>query len=49
MDLPEVPSPIADGHWPRRPLHVGPVSGVAVDAQDRPVIFHRANHSWEPL
>ncbi|XP_043194709.1 peptidyl-glycine alpha-amidating monooxygenase B-like [Amphibalanus amphitrite] len=47
MEVPDVPSPMAEGHWPRRPLNVGPVSGVAVDTLDRPVIFHRANHSWE--
>jgi len=47
MELPSVPSPIEEGHWPRRDLEIGQVGGVAVDLSDRPQIFHRGNVTWD--
>lgn len=34
-------------NWPKQPLDIGQVAGVAVDASGRPVVFHRAGRAWE--
>lgn len=32
--------------WPEAPLQLGQVSGLALDADDNLVIFHRGDHRW---
>ena len=34
-------------NWPKQPLDIGQVAGVAVDGSSRPVVFHRADRVWE--
>ena len=34
-------------NWPKQPLDIGQVAGLAVDGSGRPVVFHRADRVWE--
>ncbi|XP_037080398.1 peptidyl-glycine alpha-amidating monooxygenase B-like [Pollicipes pollicipes] len=47
MDLPSMPSPLREGHWPRSELRVGQAAGISVDLNDRPQVFHRGNVTWD--
>ncbi|XP_016843498.2 peptidyl-alpha-hydroxyglycine alpha-amidating lyase 2 [Nasonia vitripennis] len=38
--------PVQDENW-KSPQGLGQVSGVSVDPQGRPVVFHRGDHIWE--
>lgn len=33
-------------NWPLTPLKIGQVSGVSVNSDLQPVIFHRGDHVW---
>ena len=43
----EIPHPVGIYNWGSR-LHLGQVSGVAVNTRDEPVIFQRGCHLWGP-
>ena len=34
--------------WPSAELRIGQVAGVAVNSDDNLVLFHRADHTWDP-
>lgn len=42
---PDVPKAVKN--WPKVPLHLGQVSGVAVNSDLQPVIFHRGDRVWD--
>lgn len=46
-DKPDIPRAVKN--WPNEDLKLGQVSAVAVNSALQPVIFHRANRSWDRL
>ncbi|XP_060533454.1 peptidyl-alpha-hydroxyglycine alpha-amidating lyase 2-like isoform X2 [Cylas formicarius] len=45
IDKPDVPRVVRN--WPQEHLNLGQVSGVSVNSALQPVIFHRADRSWD--
>lgn len=42
---PEVPQEVPN--WPEKELNLGQISGVSVNSQGQPVIFHRGRRVWD--
>ncbi|XP_017772312.1 PREDICTED: peptidyl-glycine alpha-amidating monooxygenase B-like [Nicrophorus vespilloides] len=40
-------TPVAVKNWPKDKLNLGQISGVAVNSDLQPVLFHRADRIWD--
>ena len=45
-NLPKAKKPAEVLNWPAIQLDFGQITGVAVDEESNPVIFHRGNVQW---